>query len=104
MALVRQYNASSSKFGQLTGAKAASVKNLLESLPREALELVNISVREFGWKSSPFTDDSFSGRKFLPGSQFRSSHKVWQQRGKVTRDSCILQFRQIYTQHCRTAP
>ena len=101
---VRHHNATSSKIGQLTGAKAQAVKNLLEQLPSTALTVLSDHVQSLGWESCAFSDDCLSSKKYLPGHQFRRGTGLWIARGKVTKESCELTLRHIIAVHESTAP
>jgi len=65
--VVRQHNAQNARLGQLVGAKAQAVKNILDSLPSEALAVVVSHVQRLGWDDCVFSDDSLSSKKYLPG-------------------------------------
>ncbi len=100
-AVVRQHNAKSSKAGQLTGSKALAVKNILGGLPLPALKVLTDHVLSVGWDKSAFSDDALSGKRYLPGHQFRGGGKVWQSRTKVVPASCLLMFEHTVAAHGR---
>lgn len=45
------------------------MKNMLEVVPGEGLEIIDDHVRRWGWEQSAFTDDVLSSKKWLPGAQ-----------------------------------
>lgn len=102
--IVKHHNANSSKAGQLAGAKAQAVKNLLEQLPNMALNVLSEHVQSLGWDNCAFSDDCLSSKKYLPGHQFRRGIGLWIARGKVTKESCELTLRHIIAVHESTSP
>ena len=66
---VLKHNAQSSEKGQLVGDKARAVKQVLDSVPKEAQKLLVEITVQHGWDRSPWTDDCLSSKKWCPGTQ-----------------------------------
>ena len=112
-AQIRQNNSQNSKAGQLLGSKATSVRNIMEHYDAEAVRAIIQYTLEVGHEQSPWSDDSLSSKKCVPGyqqlasdleslqhvSQLQASSPaimfriksnagpVWQARGKISKES-----------------
>ena len=64
---VKDHNAASSKAGQLVGAKAQAVKNILNALPQNVKQLIVTHTVEVGFEATPWQDDCLGSKKWLPG-------------------------------------
>ena len=49
--------------------QAQAVQNLLQDVPPEALLIIDKHIKELGWESSAWTDESLSSRHWMPGFQ-----------------------------------
>ncbi|CAK9032260.1 unnamed protein product [Durusdinium trenchii] len=103
--VVQQNNSRSTRAGQLLGQKAQSVRNVMEFYDPKALESIIAFTVEVGTEQTPWSDESLSSKKCLPGFQFRSTHgATWAARGTVTRKSNLLMVQHQIESHRQLVP
>ena len=69
LAQVRDHNKQNSKTGQLLGAKAQAGRNIMEHFDKDAREAIINYCVQCGCENTPWTDDTLSSKKCLPGYQ-----------------------------------
>lgn len=74
-AVIKVWNGQASKAQQLTGAKAVSVKHILEMPPLAKTKLMD-HVAAVGWESCAWTEDALSSKKLWPGFKPRGTSKA----------------------------
>lgn len=102
-AIVRAWNAMCSKGNALVGQKSQAVKNIMELLPEEGRNKVIRDVGEWSWENGPWSEDHFTSKKIFPGHVVRAASKAWNERRKVTKESCLLCLDHISHTHANTA-
>ena len=94
--ILRTWNASAPKHGQIVGSKSQTVKNLMEHADEAILAMLLDDVPQNGWDESPWSEEGLASKKIYPGSHFRTSHsKAWTKRQVITKESLRLMRRQI---------
>ena len=89
--IIKAWNMEASKQQQLLGAKAQTLKNVLDLMPEEILDGVVIpAVREMGWEKCPWSDDSFAIKRIFPGAGPRTGTQGWRNRLVATELSMQL--------------
>ena len=63
--VIKTWNKHATQGSRLVGAKAMSVKNLLELTEYRTLAVIADCVSKHGWENCPFTDGAFSSRKLF---------------------------------------
>jgi hypothetical protein len=90
-AAIGEWNKVSGGNGDLVGAKAQAVKQLLDNFPRKGLDLLLKHVSVHGWDNSVFTEDALGSRKLLPSQSFSMrGGKEWTKRARTSPESCIM--------------
>eukprot|EP00439_Symbiodinium_sp_Y106_P043558 s8141_g5.t1 len=96
--VIQQWNEQASKSERLTGGRFMTVKNVLELEPSVRAVLIE-AINTHG---SPYSDDSLSTKKLVPGFTFRGSRVTkqsnWWKFGAVTSESTTLALK--YTNAC----
>lgn len=85
---MQQNNSRSTRAGQLLGQKAQSVRNVMEFYDPKALESIIAFTVEVGTEQTPWSDESLSSKKCLPGFQpLRCTYtNIWPGGSKV----CVI--------------
>lgn len=100
--VVKRWNSTATKEGQLAGAKRQCLLQLL-GLPPSSMSILLAHLSEFGGGTA-FHDDTFSQKRLLPGGTTRGCSKEWQQRLTVSESGFNLMLRYIDSQHRRKLP
>ena len=58
--IIKTWNSQCTQNLQIVGRKSMSLKNLLESMPPEGLEVVTTTTSTWGWEDGPYTEDSLA--------------------------------------------
>ena len=66
---IRQNNSRNARAGQLLGTKAAAVRCIMEQYDPQAVTAIINYTLENGHENTPWSDDSLSSKKCLPGFQ-----------------------------------
>ena len=86
-AIIKAWNARSSRAGQLVGARSIGVRNILSLMPSSVQEMIVSHISECGWENSALSDDVLQSKKLYPPHAFRTTCQEWTGRGKVTATS-----------------
>ena len=98
--IIKAWNMEASKQQQLLGAKAQTLKNILDLMPQEILDGAVIpAVREMGWEKCPWSDDSFATKRIFPGAGPRTATHGWKNRLTVTELSMKLMLKCQINRH-----
>ncbi|CAE7279136.1 unnamed protein product [Symbiodinium sp. KB8] len=96
--VIQQWNEQASKAERLVGGRFMTVKNILELEP-SVRSVLQDAINQCG---SPYSDDSLSTKKLVPGFVFRGARVTkqsnWWKYGQVTNESTTLALK--YTNAC----
>ena len=87
--LVKMWNDQATKDHKIQGAKMVSLMQLL-SLSGDCMDVLQSFISNFGWETSPLSEDSLASKKILPNFAPRISNKTWQTRLKTSDGSFLL--------------
>jgi len=103
-ALLRKWNNMASKSAQLLGGKSQSVKNIMELLPQGARQKIMDITLKYSWEQGPWHEDQLASKKIYPGHQPRGGPKSWNDRKRITKESCELMVDCINNAYENAAP
>lgn len=94
---IRMWNSMTSRNGQLQGGKAMAVKNVMDAMPRPAINLIESHISRLGWDNCSLTDEVLASKRIVPGYTFRVlADKAWSNRTKVSEASCLSMLRWMF--------
>ena len=79
--IIKAWNAESSKQHQIQRAKAQALKHVIGLMPTNIFTTIELpAVSELGWVKCPWSDDTFSNKRIIPGARPRASDAGWKKR------------------------
>ena len=100
--VIKEWNNVAVKADQITGTKALAVRNILSIPNPDAKDALVAHVLEFQWESCAFTEDTLGSKKIWVGYAPRGASKAWNERMKVTDQSCLLMIKNVHNTFAKT--
>ena len=95
-AFTRKWDSQTGRSSQIIGKRAASLKLLLETAPRDTLLKILSHVGRLGFENSCWTDDNLSFKKMYPLHQFPTKHKKWVSRIRTSEKSFDVMITRVH--------